>query len=67
MGGLQSYDKGNFVPILSNIIENLTKELGEQYNFHLVDNLSAHQVWLKDINYVDAARRKKRFETLQNH
>ncbi len=62
-----SYVQGNPVPMLSNIIENASKELGEQYNTHLVDKLSGHQVWLKDINYVDADGLKKRCESLEEY
>jgi hypothetical protein len=62
-----SYVQGNPTPIINHTIHNSKVEIGQPFKTHLVDELTAHSVWIKDVEYVDSKGEKKKCESLDEY
>ena len=68
IGGALSYLRGNKLQILGNTIENADLKPGQNLNFIMVDELTAHDVYIKDVEYVDENDKSaKRCKTLDEY
>jgi hypothetical protein len=67
IGGALSFVRGNPIPILRNILSNADLKPGEAPTYFLADQLETHEVYIKDVEYIDTEGKRKRCQSLEEY